>query len=254
MVTVFIERIKIACWDFIHKDNTYDKMVCVRRVFNRLLYGEEQVVMTIGAGSLIEIVVNMTAMSQQNLNAYQYDVSSSPGPASAVQIAEGWWNHVKATLRAIWPAGYGTPFVSVRIRELNNLTGDYAEFDIPIAERAGTRANPTGEKMPPFNCLGVRLVVGTRATRPGQKRYSILYEGDQADGVLGSAPITAVNALMAVLTAQMTLGAPAALTVLNPIITRKDTAGFVTADQPITGFLVNPNVTSQNTRKIGRGS
>jgi len=210
--------------------------------------------MTIGVGSLVEISVNMVAMGQQNLNAYQYLANSVPPLITAVHIGEAWWNHVKATMRAIWPSGFGTPFVSVRVRELNNLTGEFAEYDIPVAERAGTRANPTGEKMPPFNALGVRLVVGTRATRPGQKRYSILYEGDQADGVLGAAPVAAVVALMNVMTVDLALGAPAATAALRPIVTRKDSAGFVTASQTITGYLINPNVTSQNTRKIGRGS
>lgn len=210
--------------------------------------------MTIADGSLIEMVVNMVELSQQTLNVYQYRINGFPGTPSAVQVAEAYWNNIKGVYRAACSVGLGNVFVSVRIRELNNPSGDYAEFDVPTAEKVGTRATPAGDTLPPNLATGVRLVVGTRATRPGQKRIGFMYEIDQAAGLVTSGWKTLVTNIAAAMTQQLTLGAPAALTGLQPIVCRKDASGFVTANQPITGYIVSDIATTQNSRKIGRGA
>lgn len=209
--------------------------------------------MAIYADDKLEIVVNMVSLSQQTLNVWQYNVGGWPGTVSLVQGLEGYWNHVKAAYRGIIPAALGNVFVSLKGRKLNDPAGDYAEFDIPTAERAGTRS-ASSDALPPFNAAGVRLVVGTRATRPGQKRFPGVMEGDNVAGVLGVTYTTPLITLMNLMVAEMTLGAPAALVVLEPIVTRKDALGNVTASQPVTGYLINPQISSQNTRKVGRGS
>jgi hypothetical protein len=151
--------------------------------------------------------------------------------------------------------GFGDVFRSVRVRELNSPTGDYAEFAIPPAERVGTRANPAGmDLLPPYVASGVRLVVGTRATRPGQKRFPFLVESDQSNGALGGHMFPIISVLMNAVDSDFTLGAPAALTELRPIVTRKDAQGNVLAAQPWTTYLINTFVTTQNTRKYGRGA
>lgn len=211
--------------------------------------------MTIVSNSFIEIVVDQVGLNGQMLNVWQYQVGIMPGTVTPVQLAEGWWNHVKTAYRGIYPVNFATVFSSIRLRELNNPVGDYAEFDVPVAERTGTRSNLTqSERMPPFTATGVRLVVGSRATRPGQKRFANLAEGDQIDGNITGTALSSVTALMGVMTTTLTLGAPAATVTLFPIVTRKNGTGDVIASQDITGFIVNQRITSQNTRKYGRGS
>lgn len=210
--------------------------------------------MAITLGSLIEMTVVMRLLGQVTLNAWQYQVDGSAFLVEPVQIAEAYWNHVKATYRGIISSALGAAFQSVNILELNAPTGDYAEYPVPILERPGTRGVVgLGDPMPPFNAVGVRLTVGTRVTRPGQKRFPGLYEGDNNSGILGPEMTLVVNNLMAVMTEPMILGAPAATIVLNPVVTRRDVSGAVTANQPVQGWVTNPNITSQNTRKIGRG-
>lgn len=210
--------------------------------------------MAIVDGSLIEITLNMVQLAQQSALVFQYEVVGIAPGVTPVQIAEAWWSDVKASTRALaQTALFGLPFRTVVIRELNNPAGDYATFDIPPAEQGGTRTTGSGEAMPPFNAVGVRLVVGTRTTRPGQKRLPFLTEGDNLSGALGAGMVGLVQTWAANQTALIDLGAPAALTGLQPIVTRKDAQGFVTAWQPVTGYLINPNITSQNSRKIGRG-
>jgi len=245
---------KRACRGSIHLQiNSLLSCACGVGCFVKFSYTEYSL-MAIVDGSLIEVQMNMLNLGQVNLNVWQYRIVDHIGTVTMVQLLEGWWNHVKATYRAIAPASYGNSFVSVRGRELNNPSGDYAEFDVPTAERVGTRAGASGDIMPPFAAVAARLVVGSRVTRPGQKRFPFMLEGDQANGVLVAGIVTAHTTLLAVMIAPMTLGAPAALEQLQPIVVKKDTNGFVTANQDISGYLVNPNVSSQNTRKFGRGS
>lgn len=211
--------------------------------------------MTIGVGSLIEVSLEMLMQGQQTMNVYQYEVVSWPGSVTPVQAAEGWWNHVKADYRAMCWTGYGSPFRAVRILELNNPSGDYATFDVPTAEQPGTRVVAGSPEMsPPFCAAGIQLTVGSRVTRPGQKRFPFLLENDMANGALTVVFTPLANALATTIVTSMVLGAPAALVDLLPIVTRKDASGAVIAHQPVGGYLLNPNVTTQNSRKFGRGA
>ena len=211
--------------------------------------------MTIAAGSLIEITLNQFFQAQQVLNVFQYEVIIWPGTVSADNAAEGWWNFVKGSYRALAQGAYGSVFKTVRIRELNNPTGDFAEHDLPPADQAGTRAPPTqAEALPIFNAAGVRLVVGTRATRSGQKRFTYLAESDQNASTIQTSFTTPLATLMGILTNRMVLGVPALTVDLQPIVCRKDASGQVTAHQNVTGFLINTYITTQNPRTYGRGA
>jgi hypothetical protein len=210
--------------------------------------------MAIVDGTLIEMNLNMLMLAQQISMVFQYEVVGIGPGVSAVQIAEAYWNNIKVTTRALsQAAGFTLPFKTITIRELNDPAGAYATYDIPFAEQAGTRSSGSGDAMPPFVAVGVRFVVGTRATRPGQKRVPFVLEGDNISGQLQSGMQGIVQTWCGVMTNIMNLGAPAALTGLQPIVVRKDAGGFVTAYQNVTGFLVNGNLTTQNSRKIGRG-
>lgn len=210
--------------------------------------------MAITTGSRVEISLRMIQSNQRIFNVYQYQVAELGVVLDAKQQAEAWWNHVKSTYRALAQSGAGRSFDSVIIRELNNPTGDLAEYSISSAEGVGTRAaGSLGPYLPTFSACGVRLTVASRATRPGQKRVPFMTEGDVAGDPIDSGFITLVNNLMNVLTVPLVLGAPAIGTVLNPIVCRKDATGYVTASQAVTGYVVNPYATSQISRKFGRG-
>lgn len=210
--------------------------------------------MAIGAGSLIEVALNQRGFDggMLILNVFQYEVTAIAGGTTAANIAEGWWNDVKTAYRAIVNTGSTNWFRTVRVTELNNPSGDFAEWDVPSGEQAGTRVL-SGELMPPFNAVGVRLLVGSRVTRPGQKRFTPVGEVDNVTGVLQASLRGLIVTLMNNLSTQKVLGAPALGTTLFPIVTRKNVAGTVTAWQDVIGYLINNDITSQNTRKYGRG-
>ena len=204
--------------------------------------------------TLVEIVLDQMFFGQNMLNVFQYEVHPPTGAIDPVSLGNAWWNDIKASMRAFALAGGAGVFRSVKVRELNNPTGDYGEYAIPAGESSGTRSAPEqANALPIFNAASLRLVVGTRTTRPGHKRVGYLLEEDNSGGVLGSAFQVLMASFGVIVSNDMTLGVPALLTVLNPIICRKDATGAVTAHQPVTGFIVNTNITSQNTRKPGRG-
>lgn len=210
--------------------------------------------MTITTGSLVEISLNELVLGQQMSQVFQYRVLGMLPTVSAVQLAEAWWNHTKTTTRALCQgATFASPFKTVLIREMNDSAGDYATFDIPVVEQTGTRTSGSGEAMPPYVSTATRLVVGSRTTRPGQKRMPFVLEGDNVSGLLQADLLGKTQTWAALITATMTLGAPAATVELHPIVCRKDAAGFVTAYQDITGYLVNGYLSTQNSRKYGRG-
>lgn len=210
--------------------------------------------MAITGGSDIEITMSMLFDSQICMNVWQYNVTAASVVTNPAQYAEAWWDHVKATYRALIVTGAGAPFQSVIIRELNNPTGDLGEFAIPPSEQDGTRsAGSLGSFLAGFAAVGVRLSVASRATRPGQKRILGLTEGDVSGPLVGAGFVALVDSLMNVMTNPLVLGAPAVGAVFEPIVVRKDATGAVTASQPVTGYVVDTVVTTQVSRRVGRG-
>lgn len=210
--------------------------------------------MAIGNDSLIEVSLNMLIGAQTQLNVFTYEVGGWTSFVEPIHIAEAWWNAAKASYRGLAVSAFGTPFQTVRVRELNAPTGDYAEFDIPSGEQAGSRANPTDADLMPYHvATAARLTVGTRLTRPGQKRFPFATQQDILASSVASAWKTLIGAVLTATCTPMTLGAPAAGVTLAPIVCRKDVTGTVVASQPITGFLVANYASSQNSRKLGRG-
>lgn len=169
-------------------------------------------------------------------------------------VGEAYWNHVKSAWRGFVVANSFMTFESVFVEEPGS-DGQYGEYAVPVGEVQGTRAGGTqNDPMPPFCAAGVRLTVGSRATRPGQKRFIGLVDTDNVIGVLQSAAATALGTLATLLTATMVLGAPVATGSLHPeIVTYNPITHSIEAYQDVTGFVINPNITTQNSRKVGRG-
>lgn len=210
--------------------------------------------MAITTGSRISISLIMNLHQQEVMNVWSYNVLELVGTPTAVNYGEAWWNHVKSAYRALAIAGFGNVFRSVRVVELGNSTGEYGEFPIPTGEQAGTRTNPTDAEFTPlFTAAGIRLTVGTRLTRPGQKRIPFLTQSDVVSQDLTSGFVTLLNSLMAVMKANMTLGAPAAGVVLVPSVVGLNADGTIRASQVITGYVIDTVATTQVSRRVGRG-
>lgn len=210
--------------------------------------------MAITTGSKISVTLNMTTAGYVAQNVWSYNVLELVGTPSASHYGEAWWNHVKVAYRSIAALGWGASFKSVRVLELGSSVGEYGEFSIPAGEQTGTRANPVDADVTPvFLAAGVRLTVPTRVTRPGQKRLPFLTQADQASQDISVAFKALVATMMDTMTANMTLGAPAAGVVLVPSVVGLNSDGTIRASQVVSGYVVADKVTSQLSRKAGSG-
>lgn len=211
--------------------------------------------MAISVGDIFEIAVAGHMYGQQTLNVWTYRADSASVGITAAQLAEAYWAHVKAAARGIPTSDHGAAFEEVRVRQLAGTGGLVGTYIVPAGERGGTRTSDGNPPLTPFAAAGVRLVVGTSTTRSGQKRFGGIGEGDNAGGLLAAGAVSAVQGLLNVASGYIILGAPAALLELVCVVVRKDkTTGAVLAHQDVVGTLINPYITTQNTRKVGRGS
>lgn len=210
----------------------------------------------VNAGDHIQISLDMTSAGERVTNVWNFRVVAAPATPGAGQVAQAWWQEVRDQYRALALPTSGFTFDKVRIEQSNSNVGYFAEYLIPLNERDGTRspAPANGVPLASFIAVGARLSVGSRATRPGQKRFAFLTEGDVSTQRVDNAFIILVNNLLNQIVPDMTLNAPAAATALVPEVYGKgSTNPPLFTYQDVTGFLVNPNVTSQNSRKVGRG-
>lgn len=209
-------------------------------------------------GQKLQIALEMRNLGQQTMNIWYYDITASPQDIPVVNIAEAWWNHVKAAYRGLAVSTFTQQsFVAVHVKDADDPVGEAASWNIPAGEIYGTRTDPGGgaNLMPPYVAVTAKLGVATRATRSGSKRFPFMTEADQSNGVVTTAFATLVTAVLTSAAGLILLGAPAALMELDPVVRGVGASDPpVVTYQPITSFAVNLNASTQNSRKVGRGA
>lgn len=209
------------------------------------------------SASHIEITLRYTVLSQECQTARQYTWDGAAiAAATAVQVGEAWWNHVKAAWRALVVAdAVAGEFKSVLVREIGGSLS-YGEYPIPVGEKLGTRsATGLGAYLPSYCAVGVRLSVGSSVTRPGQMRIPFMTEFDNDNNNVHATFQGLVNTLADLYDAPNTLGAPVATGVLTPNVVRYgNNPDTLLASQPIIGHVTNTSTTSQVSRRKGHGS
>lgn len=210
--------------------------------------------MAFSANDLIRIQLIQTGYGEVQ-HVWDYQIVNIPAPTiTAANIGEAWWNHVKTVYRAQMSGSFGVVFRRVRVTSLMSATGDAGEFGIPAAESQGTRTPPAGDLAPAFLAEGVRLNVETRLTRPGQKRFWGFHEADLVNDTIQAAFNTLVEAIPNSMLPGIVLGAPAATVGLDPMVVGDVGTYPPVRYQPWTSISANIIVTTQNSRKRGRGS
>lgn len=210
--------------------------------------------MAIGIGVPLKIVIRGQWQGQVFNNICWYETDGAAFlTADAVGVGEAFWNDIKTVWRAAMATTAELTTTSILVSE-PGPTGAFGEFAVPPDEQQGTRTVSPLTFPPSFNAAGIRLTVATRTTRPGQKRIVGACEQDITGNTLVAGYITLLNNLAPKFAEPIILGAPVATGVLTPIVTRvASIGGAVLASQPVTGWVTNPNATSQVSRKIGRG-
>ncbi len=205
----------------------------------------------------IGLTLRYTYLEQKCQNEFMYFTEGAVFVGvNAVQVAEAWWNDIKTDFRAM----VGTPTDVARIQSVvcRNLVvgGELGEYAIPVGEQAGTRSFAgLADAAPSFVNMGFRMTVGNTTTRPGQKRFPFLWEGDMERNRILDPMLALLETFAAHVDSPLTLGAPVAAGVLQPVVGGTiDADGFPTVYQDVVGHLINTNITSQVSRKLGHGS
>jgi len=207
--------------------------------------------------TLLSITLRWVWLSQQmQTKRYFRATGAAFLTASPEGVGEAYWNHVKAAWRALPVSNQTNVFQSVLVEEIGGGQA-FGEYAVPAGEKGGTRAAGTlGDVLPSFVNAGVRYTVATRVTRPGQMRVPFLYDGDTDSQQISAAFTTLVNALADLYDTDMVLGAPVATGVLrmNVVKFSNTVPATVVAQQDVVGHVTNGSVTSQVSRKVGRGN
>lgn len=136
-------------------------------------------------GDILKFVVWQGAPTNPTLNVFHYRVIDAGAPTTTyAEVAQAFWDYIKTEWRATFPLDIGPWFRRVVVENVTNGL-DFGEYTIPTSEDDGTRTT-SGDYLGDWLAVAMRLNVGTHLTRPGQKRFGGLYEGDQASGFITS--------------------------------------------------------------------
>lgn len=207
-------------------------------------------------GGHAKISIRYTYLGQKCENVQFFRLTGTAFATATMEgVLEAYWNDIKDAFRSLFSTSADVSTIdSILGEEVAGLEG-FAEFAIPPDERVGTRsAGSDGLWLNSFSALGMRQTVGTRVTRPGQKRFPMLREGDVSGNALTGAIIDYYDPALNKFIDPITLGAPVATGVMQPEVGKSVASGFPTVYQDVTGKVVNPNVTTQVSRKVGRGA
>ena len=207
--------------------------------------------MPLQTGDYITIKDYQTLFQQQVLNVYTFRVNAFSGDSSYDSLLQGFELFFIDTVRS-----FQAPELTHTRLEVDNLTNglEFASRDVG-KPGSGTGTSPS----PPFVTLSIRLSRSTKVTRNGYKRYAGLDEAQYTDGIFQAGTITNWQDNVAnVLEAPFTFasGGLWSFTLEHVIIGRDPVTGDydLARVNEISSAIVQPNVTTQNTRKFGRGS
>lgn len=206
--------------------------------------------MAISVGDILQITVVQTYLSQVMNNIFYYEVESVTGTPTYVEVVGGFALDVLNSMNAIQSSAVANSRVIIK-----NLTNGLDIFEVPNTA-TGDRA---GSGNPSFTSWGFRLIRSTGLTRHGSKRVGGVLEEDVSGNSPAAGIVSALSEFAGFCASPIAVDGAAGDTTINPVIVGR----FPTGD-PNAGELdlskINPisdaqfiRVTTQNTRKAGRG-
>lgn len=204
--------------------------------------------MGIALGDLLQIVDVQSYLGEQILNVYYYRWFSAPvlDNTAYEPLIDDFKNEVIMYVRPV----QNTALIHERVILKNLSNGiDFAEVEIDVA---GAIATPIGERLPSYMALGYQLVRDSLVTRSGSKRFAGLSDSQvQENSYAGNTEDA--EAVEEALSRNLTVGL---IEVAAPIIPKRPIpvpAGSAYVYSSIVDSIFK-GVTTQNTRKAGRGA
>ena len=198
--------------------------------------------MAIGNHYIIKVF--STYLAQQLLNVYAYELNS--GTVTAADVALAFETQVQTSVMGAIVGG--TTIDNIQVYNLE-VPDDFAIISSALSGLS------SGDGMPPYVSMSILYRRASRAVRNGHKRLGGVSEAHQSQGVLDSATIAILNDF-ALASATPLIGTSPAFTATPKIWRRARLHPTVFTDTffDIASAVVNENLTTQNTRKFGRGA
>jgi len=194
-------------------------------------------------GDAYQLKLHSTFSGQECLNVFYY-ASSGSGDGNCADLNDAFIAHVLGAIAATL-----SDLLSFTLVESFNIdtVGDFAETAVAVSGARG------GDAMPPFVATGFKFLRADRTIRNGAKRFAGVSEADSDDGITRVAGYVTTSNAAAVAMENILTGA---LDSSTPILFHKtNPPGTPLAGSAhVLNGVVWERFTSQNTRKIGRGS
>lgn len=205
-------------------------------------------------GDVFQLVDEQVVRGQQVLNVYFYEQAAATAGNGAEQLVTSWIDQIMPGI-----TGWQTDDVlhtSVYAKNLFNESEAYTEL-LSVSGTGGS-----SDIMTTFNAVGYQLIGDNAAVRDGAKRYAGIYEGAVTDGVITDpTQMGLLDDLADLLFAGLLVGL--APDVFLPVVVGRILEGGVyrlptTQGEAVVSQVIdslwNPEVTSQVSRKVGRGA
>lgn len=203
----------------------------------------------VGTNSLFELKLFGDILGNATLNRFFYFLPQPPDTVEAVDVVF----EFETKLAAIWEAAVSVDWDGTRVT-CDEVTSIQNFFDSTTNIGPGTGV---GVNMPPYVSASIRLFRTTKETRSGWKRIGGILEEQQQNGALEVASLAAFNTLADGFADTL----PSVGGSITPAIVRVTldpaTGDPNPADEWVYNLVAsaaaNSNLSTQNTRKFGRG-
>lgn len=205
-------------------------------------------------GDVFQLIDRQTVRGQEVLNVYFYQQAAATAGNGAEQLVTSWIDQMLPSVLLFQATD--VLHSSVEAKNLFNESEAYTEL---ISEPGGSGSS---DLMTTFNAVGFQLIGDNAAVRDGAKRYAGIYDGAVQDGVITDGTvIPQLDDVAELLATGLLVGL--APDVFLPVIVGRILSGGVyrlptnsgeAVVSQVIDALWNPEVTSQVSRKVGRGA
>ncbi len=208
-------------------------------------------------GDLIRCSIRYTNQGEQCQTSIAYKSVVSAADRTGEAFGSDFWAHIKETWRNLQPDSSDLHTYSIFVTGLSRPEySPYGEYSVPAGETRGLRSTAS-DLAPPFVAAGLRYPTGSRRIRDGQQRVSLLVEDDFQLQRLVSGIYDNVQALAAKMADPLYNQDAIATVIAVPVVvgiryTGDPPTPYEISD-PIQTWIVDEYVTSQVSRKHGRG-
>lgn len=197
---------------------------------------------------IVQVTMTGISLNETTRNVFHYRVTDANGSTTAQNLLEAFQNAVVAPLMNILSVD-----TEVRLLEIDNLTDGLSFGELPLFSVEG---NVAGSVMPSYVVVGYKLLRSSKITRNGFKRFSGVVEADVTGNLMTSTFVNSAanQAVIDALGSEIVTGQAGVAASMFPVILGRrpgQTPPFVTQD--VAGVELQRNITSQNSRKPGRG-